>query len=252
MIFRFHNLAVFISIRAPHAGCDSPASPLPAGSLYFNPCTPCGVRRRHDRGNALKKDISIRAPHAGCDAHIALYAFACSSFQSAHPMRGATPPYFAVVVPQAISIRAPHAGCDYRSSRATPCRALFQSAHPMRGATYSPRLCSPYLPHFNPRTPCGVRQQPVAGVALVMLISIRAPHAGCDVSPITMTAPPMIFQSAHPMRGATIHHGHMAQRRLISIRAPHAGCDESGNVITDNGANFNPRTPCGVRRNSEK
>ena len=191
-------------------------------------------------------------------------------FQSAHPMRGATrilrymlslvlhfnprtpcgvrpPPYFAVVVPQAISIRAPHAGCDYRSSRATPCRALFQSAHPMRGATYSPRLCSPYLPHFNPRTPCGVRQQPVAGVALVMLISIRAPHAGCDVSPITMTAPPMIFQSAHPMRGATIHHGHMAQRRLISIRAPHAGCDESGNVITDNGANFNPRTPCGVR-----
>ena len=57
-----------ISIHAPHAGCDIPArQPVPE-SPYFNPRTPCGVRRGEDLALYLSGQISIHAPHAGCDA----------------------------------------------------------------------------------------------------------------------------------------------------------------------------------------
>ena len=59
------------------------------------------------------------------------------------------------------------------------------------------------IPHFNPRTPCGVRQMETTKLGNGFDISIHAPHAGCD---------------------------HDLDRRLIvftaiSIHAPHAGCD---------------------------
>ena len=47
-----------------------------------------------------------------------------------------------------------------------------------------------------------------------------------------------VFQSTHPMRGATRRRHQRCLGREISIHAPHAGCER----------NFNPRTPCGVRR----
>ena len=56
-------------------------------------------------------------------------------------------------------------------------------------------------------------------------ISIHAPHAGCDGEMVTTAA------------GVS-----------ISIHAPHAGCDLSPNYRPAPRANFNPRTPCGVRR----
>ena len=35
---------------------------------------------------------------------------------------------------------------------------------------------------------------------------------------------------------------------IISIHAPLAGCDENEQLKKSLGENFNPRTPCGVRR----
>ena len=81
----------------------------------------------------------------------------------------------------------------------------------------------------------------------------------------------IIFQSTHPLRGATrqkavsrFHDGisihaplagcdtpsKPTQKRLqISIHAPLAGCDHEQHGRTQTCAqNFNPRTPCGVRR----
>ena len=58
-------------------------------------------------------------------------------------------------------------------------------------------------------------------------ISIHAPLAGCDARP-------------QPDRG---------RHRWISIHAPLAGCDaETEYVASTADINFNPRTPCGVRR----
>ena len=57
--------------------------------------------------------------------------------------------------------------------------------------------------HFNPRTPCGVRPARKKAEARYFDISIHAPHAGCDLS-VRMGATALaLFQSTHPMRGAT-------------------------------------------------
>ena len=211
----------------------------------FNPRTPCGVRRlpRQDRPGSMA--ISIHAPLAGCDAHI---------------------------VPQGIlrviSIHAPLAGCD------SPRRA--------------PR---PAGGNFNPRTPCGVRRRqhlhgggqlvfqsthPLRGATpkeglneLVILISIHAPLAGCDETVyvdlstmhnfnprtpcgvrrvrINRDDVDAIFQSTHPLRGATTYSERDALMQSISIHAPLAGCDISDTRRECKARNFNPRTPCGVR-----
>ena len=56
-----------------------------------------------------------------------------------------------------------------------------------------------------------------------------------------------IFQSTHPLRGATRQrHLHGAQV-YISIHAPLAGCDWSRVCNVCSTEDFNPRTPCGVR-----
>ncbi len=147
-----------------------------------------------------------------------------------------------------ISIHAPHAGCDGGALRLAVLFVRFQSTHPMRGATtsmdttrfewtyFNPRTpCGVRLrrslnhrskAYFNPRTPCGVRRFATWLAASTARISIHAPHAGCDVKHTKQTYQKLErFQSTHPMRGATL------SRLAHRVSA----------------ADFNPRTPCGVR-----
>ena len=101
-----------------------------------------------------------------------------------------------------ISIHAPLAGCDF-------------SAHAQIST----------IVNFNPRTPCGVRQTgcpvtpapetisihaPLAGCdsaaafsAAAFSISIHAPLAGCDQKYVKLGGNGEVFQSTHPLRGAT-------------------------------------------------
>ena len=146
-----------ISIHAPLAGCDHPQRSRRGCDKYFNPRTPCGVRRDRLHILAPTMTISIHAPLAGCD-----------------PMHGRV-----ATAKICISIHAPLAGCDasgtcdrarqeYFNPR-TPCGvrprmfsthvliAAFQSTHPLRGATEPRRL-----------------------MPICYKISIHAPLAGCD------------------------------------------------------------------------
>ena len=164
-------------------------------------------------------------------------------------MRGATDGNKAVYLDISISIHAPHAGCDdgimdgsgseTDFNPRTPCgvrrRACikgaaaegFQSTHPMRGAT--PCRCSAIVRsrYFNPRTPCGVRLASSLHHVKYFLISIHAPHAGCDFPSLSVNVRIVPkFQSTHPMRGATRGRRKLwLPRNKISIHAPHAGCD---------------------------
>ena len=171
-------------------------------------------------------EISIHAPHAGCDHHP-------GDGQDAY---------------LSISIHAPHAGCDSDRSAHGYRLLRFQSTHPMRGATatwppggYRPSNFNPRTPcgvrpdvplfdipkpgDFNPRTPCGVRLIRQSSAFPTNGISIHAPHAGCDSGRCKRWNVKRLFQSTHPMRGAT-------EEPAITIRK---------------NTNFNPRTPCGVR-----
>ena len=126
------------------------------------------------------------------------------------------------------------------------------------------RCCS----NFNPRTPCGVRRETGATGPQGENFNPRTP---CGVRPphCTSSGSPALFQSTHPMWGATrrvlwdrqdrrisIHAPHVGcdvrssvnrTAERISIHAPHVGCDRRNLLQHTSCKNFNPRTPCGVR-----
>ena len=100
-------------------------------------------------------------------------------------------------------------------------------------------------------------------------ISIHAPLAGCDRSRISKTIDFMLFQSTHPLRGATkksrrpavkflfqsthpLRGATKKSRRpalkfLFQSTHPLRGATELLDKITFRIRYFNPRTPCGVR-----
>ena len=196
---------------------------LRASRWNFNPRTPCGVRP-----NRIEFVLTFPV------------------FQSTHPLRGATPRRRRPRRARGISIHAPLAGCDAGETPSTIFLLSFQSTHPLRGATPLSQLrqlhahisihaplagCDPPvimrslgLSNFNPRTPCGVRQ-------------IRC------TTRITRS----VFQSTHPLRGATAVFFGQISLGAISIHAPLAGCDAEELVVRARALDFNPRTPCGVR-----
>ena len=125
-----------------------------------------------------------------------------SLFQSTHPSRGATTRLDAVAGRAIISIHAPLAGCDAKRHGQRP-QPLGISIHaPLTGCDSPPGKQKRRNPHFNPRTPRGVRLREQN--FLRFLVS---------------------FQSTHPSRGATKTDENNRNNESISIHAPLAGCD---------------------------
>ena len=123
----------------------------------------------------------------------------------------------------------------------------FQSTHPLRGATVRACQARRKLGNFNPRTPCGVRLDIVEAQTVNVLISIHAPLAGCDCRKSVAKRLARVFQSTHPLRGATRPARSPYDAGNISIHAPLAGCDCRIRKAAMIRNYFNPRTPCGVR-----
>ena len=124
-----------------------------------------------------------------------------------------------------MSIHAPLAGCDLTPP--PPDGGITISIHaPLAGCDAGHGRSKHRRGDFNPRTPCGVRHL----------------YTSC-------MRWPRIFQSTHPLRGATA--GSAARDGPdgeISIHAPLAGCDSIYAHKSRSTTHFNPRTPCGVRR----
>ena len=124
-----------------------------------------------------------------------------------------------------ISIHAPLAGCD--AGRGRFCRRRED---------------------FNPRTPCGVRQFCQCRQRVYVSISIHAPLAGCDDGDFRVGFFLDGISIHAPLAGCDECDSQQRYERLqISIHAPLAGCDGCNADNQTNCANFNPRTPCGVR-----
>ena len=144
----------------------------------FNPRTPCGVRPKQATGRKSHANFNPRTP-CGVRRGETKTETIAKRFQSTHPMRGATVGLSEAAFKGDISIHAPHAGCDAEGDM----------------------KCT-QNPHFNPRTPCGVRLSSALPASIVA-----------------------VFQSTHPMRGATRPITFEDGDITISIHAPHAGCD---------------------------
>ena len=123
-----------------------------------------------------------------------------------------------------ISIHAPRVGCDPLSYN----------------TGYIPKSISIHAPRVGCDFPDGTMQY-------MFSISIHAPRVGCDIL-VRLLGLAHIFQSTHPVWGATNTHHMESLSSFISIHAPRVGCDSKTTSNTRNNIDFNPRTPCGVRR----
>ena len=147
----------------------------------FQSTRPVRGATRDDGSKAWEAFISIHAPLAGCDEGHLDPAQLEEIFQSTHPSRGATADKVTERLRHEISIHAPHAGRDVILNPIPQEVALFQSTRPMRGATHNDgfpakkvgfqstrpvrgateggRYEETNQQNFNPRAPCGARQQ---------------------------------------------------------------------------------------------
>ena len=83
------TICTIISIHAPRVGCDPAGRQCWAWPGYFNPRTPCGVRRS---SNTQRRYIPYFNPRTPCGVRQEQYKdVPCiREFQSTHPVWGAT------------------------------------------------------------------------------------------------------------------------------------------------------------------
>ena len=151
-------------------------------------------------------------------------SIASKSFQSTHSLRSATQ----VTVPCSIASNLFQSTHSLRSATRGEAQRMMHdpvSIHALlaecdfrSSALSAPRSC------FNPRTPCGVRQ---------------------TRKPIWTTT--IEFQSTHSLRSATTTARRTPPPWKVSIHALLAECDHKAPSHQGPQTGFNPRTPCGVR-----
>ena len=239
------------------------------GQSYFNPRTPCGVRRfdyvpilshlafqsTHPLRGATAQEaaelarhiISIHAPLAGCDAAVAKLYRAAVWISIHAPLAGCDENSDVVPRPNEISIHAPLAGCDRRRDFLLSQAGAFQSTHPLRGATqriHEQMVLRAFQSTHPLRGATGRKRYVPSAVSVFQSTHpLRGATNGCGHG----LSCPAGFQSTHPLRGAT-DPAHAADcNKKISIHAPLAGCDRSARSTETRMDDFNPRTPCGVR-----
>ena len=147
-------------------------------------------------------------------------------FQSTHPLRGATPAPDWCTLPKAFQSTHPLRGA---TKAGIDIYLGLDDFNPRTPCGVRPPLFAYINIHgrnFNPRTPCGVRPNGGGSSTMTREISIHAPLAGCDnvgcnvyqlrqdfnprtpcgVRPAAeiMADEAVLFQSTHPLRGATI------------------------------------------------
>ena len=233
----------FQSTHPTRGATDTPPN-HPFQFCGFNPRTPHGVRRRALHLRYRQRTVSIHAPHTGCDSMtVCRHAVRAVSIHAPHTGCDAAVEYADALIK--VSIHAPHTGCDNISAVIEFIGICFNPRTPHGVRLFLTTFCS-FTTCFNPRTPHGVRlflapplnplqfqsTHPTRGatrprqvVRSQYVVSIHAPHTGCDgsffrwyrplcgfnprtphgVRPATDGSTPdgTVFQSTHPTRGAT-------------------------------------------------
>ena len=163
-----------------------------------------------------------------------------------------------------------------RRSTSAPAKPekRFQSTHPVRGATDCKTVPGSYngisihapragcdlqnrrsrsgLIYFNPRTPCGVRPAITALYSSQQVFQSTHPVRGAT-PPCARTSIARTISIHAPRAGCDVNFGFLVVQPVISIHAPRAGCDAAKIIPNNIRQDFNPRTPCGVRlRNAQQ
>ena len=129
-----------------------------------------------------------------------------AEFQPTRPLRGATEKQKKEMYLSSISTHAPLAGRDEG-----------------RG------LCPRGRRDFNPRAPCGARQEGFCTKTKPISISTHAPLAGRDLM-VGVVFSSMIFQPTRPLRGATLMVGVVFSSMIFQPTRPLRGATIAGLV----------------------
>ena len=123
---------------------------------------------------------------------------------------------------------------------------MFQSTRPMRGATKS-HFLPLHRGWFQSTRPMRGATMNKLFVLITVNVSIHAPHAGRDR--IIFIYQKLYYVSIHaPHAGRDIGLHDVDLLNCVSIHAPHAGRDHGLKNLFDFLKCFNPRAPCGARR----
>ena len=194
------------------------------GCLYFNPRTPCGVRRWI---RLLLPGTTNFNPRAPCGARLCVRHAGdpARRFQSTRPVWGATTASVSIFASPCISIHAPRVGRD--DSQAMSVGLLYD---------------------FNPRAPCGARLYYARMAVATPTISIHAPRVGRDFFVHLFAPNECNFNPRAPCgaRPGPCHPRSCGGK--ISIHAPRLGRDPVTRHYHCILPYFNPRAPCGARR----
>jgi len=145
----------------------------------------------------------------------------------------------------------------------------------MRGAARAPGTSHKTISDFNPRSPCGERREKDLTLPIALrLFQSTLPMRGAAFVMYCVVTGKVIFQSTLPMRGAADLDNGADVDGWISIHAPHAGSGGKVPTVKRDGIlfqstlpmrgaarrlyllhrfllNFNPRSPCGERRQEQ-
>ena len=237
----------------------------------FNPRSPCGERpipgRSENRPPRFQSTLSLRRATRRVYPKLA----SCCRFQSTLSLRRATTSLFSL--PTRFRYFNPRSPCGERPGIRRPLRpdqARFQSTLSLRRATIPPPMpraqqqfqstlslrratrCLEQggwgVEDFNPRSPCGERRDLLC-LGHIHRISIHALLAESDVSNGSTSSTIELFQSTLSLRRATRWAaGGKTGGEHISIHALLAESDVHLIQVRRGYLDFNPRSPCGERR----
>ena len=236
--------------RPPCGGRRAGGRPADKEETYFNPRPPCGGRRRSSRGHHPHTGISTHAllaegdlgrrPRSGCYYYFnprppcggrPVVQLLVARFKriSTHALLAEGDPLISgSASPSKISTHALLAEGDASNREAMWQETrIFQPTPSLRRATRRLRLSRPKSSNFNPRPPCGGRHGGVRGVRGQRPISTHALLAEGDEYAHISRICTLGFQPTPSLRRAT------CWRRICGLSR----------------RNFNPRPPCGGRRN---
>ena len=144
----------------------------------------------------------------------------------------------------------PRAPCGARRQpQRHPVNHLHISIHaPRAGCDVKSLASCAYSFYFNPRTPCGVRRRVYSSISQRKIFQSTHPVRGATSGVATSGLRRTQFQSTHPVRGATpLRLGLSPRLRRFQSTHPVRGATPQHAQPHREHGNFNPRTPCGVR-----
>ena len=190
---------------------------------HFNPRSPSGLRRLLPYRPNPRQNISIHAARVGCD-NSAMRTGSCCCI-SIHAARVGCDNGAPVQIKKLADFNPRSPSGLRRSSNVVKDTQFYFNPRSPSGLRRISKITGKIRRYFNPRSPSGLRHQAQLLRYINSKISIHAARVGCDTQSRKHRQDSLLFQSTQPEWAATW------EWRLDMM----------------NVANFNPRSPSGLR-----